>query len=245
METMDKKTNFEDERTEILNIRKSFPFYREYEDTFSQLTNEEAGQFISALLNYQFYGELPDFGENRVLSVSFYALKGGMDAAIERYIETVINNRENGKKSNGRPRRKQYEKTQTQVNPSEPSGLTLNPNEPNLTQVNPIRKDNKGNEREIKEEGGAGGQRPKSIPLASSEEAMRVNSQIKDPEAKKLFFKYLQQREETTGSKISKSELMHQLWDLEKLNIGTQIAAIQNAIDNGLTTIEIENEQSS
>lgn len=165
-----------EERCEILNNRKSFPFYREYENTFKELTNEEAGKLLTALMDYQFYGLIPDFSGDRILSVTFNAMKGGMDAAINQYVDTVLKNRVNGQKG-GRPQRVPQE-TQpnpvapnlTQVNPKNPDGYSETdwgpdgffktqpvnlkpsgpqwpPTEPNLTQVNPIREDKIGEDK--------------------------------------------------------------------------------------------------
>ncbi|MGL4546581.1 DUF6291 domain-containing protein [Eubacterium aggregans] len=117
-----------EERAELLEVRKQFPFYRSYKDVFTDLSNEESGTLLMALLEYQFSGIVPDFEQNRILSVCFKAMRGGLDAATDNYINQVIQNRKHGKLG-GRPRKTNLVNLETNLNHDEPQRTNLNPKE--------------------------------------------------------------------------------------------------------------------
>lgn len=76
---------------------KSVLIYLDNLPAIRELSNEEAGRMLLALLEYAESGALPDFSDNRLLRVLFNKLKNDHDRNEARYVDKCRKNRENAK----------------------------------------------------------------------------------------------------------------------------------------------------
>ena len=72
---------------------KSLLIYLDNEDMFAELTDEEAGRVIKALLHYSATGEIPVFDE-RAVRFAFSKLRKDVDRNSLRYAERCAKNKE-------------------------------------------------------------------------------------------------------------------------------------------------------
>jgi hypothetical protein len=106
----------------ILQNKKSFILYLDSADIFEQLTDQEAGKLIKAVLYYVHTGEKPELP--RLLNMAFIPIYQALHRDLEKWRNQVEANRKNGK-TGGRPPKKK-----TENNPKNPSGYFDNPKNP-------------------------------------------------------------------------------------------------------------------
>lgn len=99
--------------------KKSFIVYLDSLDVLDELTNDQAGQLLKAMRDYNKSAEVNLPG---LLKAVFIPFKNQFDRDAEKYEGIVLRNRENGK-SGGRPK-------ETQQNPVGSSGGEANPKKP-------------------------------------------------------------------------------------------------------------------
>ena len=112
----------------IIQNKKSFILYLDSADIFEQLTDQEAGKLIKAVLFYVHTGEKPKL--SRILNMAFTPIYQSLHRDLEKWRKQVEANRINGK-SGGRPKGKK-----TQKNPKNPSGYFNNPKNPDSVNDN-------------------------------------------------------------------------------------------------------------
>ena len=104
----------------------NFLFYESFAEMFELMpTDADKVEFIRALYQYGIYKQ--EVETSPLVAVALAGAKPNIDAANRRYEANV----ENGKKG-GRPK-----KSETQLNPTEPTETQLNPTEPNFNETNP------------------------------------------------------------------------------------------------------------
>ena len=96
--------------------KKSFYLYKEWEEIFTSLTNEQAGQFIKAIFSYCDKGE---YILDASLSLLFIPIRQQLDRDTAKWLSVVERNHRNGLKG-GRPKR----------NPKNPVGILGSQNNP-------------------------------------------------------------------------------------------------------------------
>jgi hypothetical protein len=95
--------------------KQGFVLYRNYQDTVKELTDEQAGRLLKAILAHVNGSELPALGDAERIAFSF--IKSQLAVDSKKYEQRCIANRENGKKG-GRPK-----KEKTENNPENPTGF--------------------------------------------------------------------------------------------------------------------------
>ena len=90
--------------------KNSFLMYLDYEEQFNLLSDEEIGQLMRAIINYEKTKEVPKL--TGMLKMAFSFIKTQLDRDREKYEKKCIKNKENGAKG-GRPK-KQKEKKETE-----------------------------------------------------------------------------------------------------------------------------------
>ena len=83
--------------------KNSFVFYTEYEQYFSMMTTEQAGEVLMSIFTYQTNGKTPLFSDG-MQNMLFRLIKNQLDRDNEKWEETVAKRSENGKKG-GRPKK--------------------------------------------------------------------------------------------------------------------------------------------
>ena len=78
--------------------KKSFLIYYDQQEVIDKLKDEEAGRIFKDLFRYGSQNIVPDYGDNRLMSVVFLVLKIAIDRDAEKYEATCKKNRENSKK---------------------------------------------------------------------------------------------------------------------------------------------------
>lgn len=101
--------------------KKSFLLYKDQEEIFTSLNNEQAGLLIKSIFRYCNCGELPT---DPIIKLIFISIKQTLIRDQEKWESIAERNRENGLKG-GRP---SLDKNPEE--PKEPSGLSGNPEEP-------------------------------------------------------------------------------------------------------------------
>lgn len=75
----------------------SFVFYTEWDEYFTDLSNEEIGEMMRAILNYKKTGEVPSFSD-RSLKFVFNLIKNQLDRDAEKWEETKNKRSDAGKR---------------------------------------------------------------------------------------------------------------------------------------------------
>lgn len=88
----------------------SFLIYLDYEEQFNLLKDEELGQLMRAVMQYEKTGEVPQL--EGMLKMAFSFIKTRLDKDREKYKNKCEQNKQNGAKG-GRPK-KQMQKEETQ-----------------------------------------------------------------------------------------------------------------------------------
>jgi hypothetical protein len=83
------------------NEKNSFLIYLDYEEHFNLMTNEQLGQLIRAIIEYEKTRVVPKL--EGIVKMAFSFIKAQLDRDREKYEEKCSKNRENGKKG-GRPK---------------------------------------------------------------------------------------------------------------------------------------------
>ncbi|MDO4490512.1 MAG: DUF6291 domain-containing protein [Lachnospiraceae bacterium] len=124
--------------------RTSFVFNLTNSSDFDDMTTEELGQILEALIRFARTGEEQIDTSDRFIKSVFRSQVMAIKANWEKYDETVARNRANGSKG-GRPRKSapaesqtepveasgcQTEPVETEVNPEKPSGFYPKPKKP-------------------------------------------------------------------------------------------------------------------
>lgn len=104
--------------------RESFLMYLSFEELLMRLTPDELRLMMLAIFRYHRGGELPNFGDNRVLDMCWQSLKSDFDRDAEKYNAVCERNRRNGMRG-GRPKNQENPKNplgfnETQENPEKP-----------------------------------------------------------------------------------------------------------------------------
>ena len=90
--------------------KNSFLIYLDYEEQFNLLSNEELGQLMRAIMQYEKTGKEAEL--NGMLKMAFSFIKTQLDKDREKYNEVCEKNKRNGAKG-GRPKKDSpKEKTQ-------------------------------------------------------------------------------------------------------------------------------------
>ena len=95
------------------DVKKGFILYLDYEEHINLLTDEQLGQLIRAIFEYEKTRETPEL--DGIIKMAFSFIKAQLDRDREKYERKVQKNRENGAKG-GRPRKveNQMENKETQ-----------------------------------------------------------------------------------------------------------------------------------
>lgn len=101
--------------------RKSFVFYKDWDDAIKGLPNDIRLELYDAIMEYAFIGKVE--GLKPMVNIAFNFIKTSMDRDAEKYLSVIERNKNNGAKG-GRP------KNGNPQNPSKPSGLSNNPKKP-------------------------------------------------------------------------------------------------------------------
>ncbi len=88
----------------MLNGKKSFLIYLDYEQHFAQMTHEQVGELIMGLLAYSKTSAVPRFNDG-IVSMAFSFIKSQIDRDDDAYRRKCEINQENGKQG-GRPKKK-------------------------------------------------------------------------------------------------------------------------------------------
>lgn len=86
--------------------KKSFILYHSYMETFSELTDEEAGQLIKAIFNHEVHGETIDM--DRIVKMAYLPIKSNLERDKAEY-ENVCEKRKAAGRLGGRPRKQETE----------------------------------------------------------------------------------------------------------------------------------------
>ena len=79
-----------------MSDKNSFVLYEDYEELFDRLSDEEAGQLIKAIFDYERSGELPDLP--RLLEFIMLPIKNTLDRDSDKYDKIVEKRRKAGAK---------------------------------------------------------------------------------------------------------------------------------------------------
>ena len=121
-----------DIRQDILNNRKSFLFYFDWDKYVQKMTDEQAGILLKAILDLAIRGVYPDFSSDLALELSFIGIGDTIVRDTDKYVEKCKRNRENGA-NGGRPK-----KEEPTDNPEKPNGSF---GFPEKTEQNPEKPD--------------------------------------------------------------------------------------------------------
>lgn len=91
-----------DIRQDILNNRKSFLFYFDWDKYVQKMDDAQAGRLLKAILALALRGEHPDFSDDLALELSFIGIGDTIVRDTEKYVDKCRKNRENGA-NGGRP----------------------------------------------------------------------------------------------------------------------------------------------
>lgn len=84
--------------------KKSFLMYLDYEEQFALLTDEQLGQLLRAVMEYEKTQIVPEL--DGIVKMAFSFIKAQLDRDREKYEDRCAKNKENGKKG-GRPKQNQ------------------------------------------------------------------------------------------------------------------------------------------
>ena len=87
--------------------KNSFIIYIDYEEQFNLLTDEESGQLLKAIIQYEKTRIIPKL--NGAVNMAFSFIKNQLDRDREKYQNKCEKNRKNGVMG-GRPKKKKEEK---------------------------------------------------------------------------------------------------------------------------------------
>lgn len=121
-----------DIRQDILNNRKTFLFYFDWDKYVQKMTDEQAGILLKAILDLAIRGVYPDFSSDLALELSFIGIGDTIVRDTDKYVEKCKKNRENGA-NGGRPK-----KEEPTDNPKKPNGYF---GFPEKTEQNPEKPD--------------------------------------------------------------------------------------------------------
>jgi hypothetical protein len=99
--------------------KKGFVLYADNIDSFTELTDEEAGQLIKHVFKY--VNDENPVAPNQAVKLSFISIKRQLKKDLQKYYKTCERNKINGSKG-GRPK--------NPTEPKKPTGLNGNPTEP-------------------------------------------------------------------------------------------------------------------
>ena len=84
--------------------KKSFLMYLDYEEQFALLTDEQLGQLLRTVMEYERTQIVPEL--DGIVKMAFSFIKAQLDRDREKYEDRCAKNKENGKKG-GRPKQNQ------------------------------------------------------------------------------------------------------------------------------------------
>lgn len=82
--------------------KKSLILYYEYEKQFALLSDSQLGRLIRSMLDFEIYGEVPDFSDDPALEMTFSFISAQLERDKSKYEQKCAVNAANGKKG-GRP----------------------------------------------------------------------------------------------------------------------------------------------
>ena len=91
--------------------KKSFLIYLDYEEHFKLMSDEQLGQLIRAIIEYEKNKEVPRL--DGMVKMAFSFIKAQLDRDREKYEEKCAKNKENGAKG-GRPKKNQMVNEKTE-----------------------------------------------------------------------------------------------------------------------------------
>lgn len=109
-------------------MKSSFLIYLSYEEQFNLLSDEELGQLMRAIMQYEKTGEVPKL--EGMLKMAFSFIKSQLDKDNEKYNEVCERNKRNGALG-GRPKKDDKENP---VGFKETERFFKNPTKPRETQ---------------------------------------------------------------------------------------------------------------
>lgn len=89
----------------------SFLMYLDYEEHFKLMTDEQLGQLLRAIMEYEKTREVPQL--DGMVKMAFSFIKAQLDRDREKYEEKCAKNKENGKLG-GRPKKNQTDIEKTE-----------------------------------------------------------------------------------------------------------------------------------
>lgn len=84
--------------------KNSFLMYLDYEEQFNLLTDEQVGQLMRAIMQYEKTGNIPEL--DGMLKIAFSFIKAQLDRDREKYNKKCEKNKENGRRG-GRPKKEE------------------------------------------------------------------------------------------------------------------------------------------
>ena len=105
-------------------MKETLMIHRDHEEIIEELSDQQAGMLLKAIVRYAFEDEIPETDDQSV-GIAFIMLRKFIDKMNDKYEKKCSVNRENGSKG-GRPKK-------TEENPTKPNGYFENPNEANKT----------------------------------------------------------------------------------------------------------------
>ena len=89
----------------------SFLMYLDYEEHFKLMTDEQLGQLLRAIMEYEKTRQVPQL--DGMVKMAFSFIKAQRDRDREKYEEKCAKNKENGKRG-GRPKKNQTDIEKTE-----------------------------------------------------------------------------------------------------------------------------------
>jgi hypothetical protein len=89
----------------------SFLMYLDYEEHFKLMTDEQLGQLLRAIMEYERTRQVPQL--DGMVKMAFSFIKAQLDRDREKYEEKCAKNKENGKRG-GRPKKNQTDIEKTE-----------------------------------------------------------------------------------------------------------------------------------
>jgi hypothetical protein len=89
----------------------SFLMYLDYEEHFKLMTDEQLGQLLRAIMEYEKTRQVPQL--DGMVKMAFSFIKAQLDRDREKYEEKCAKNKENGKRG-GRPKKNQTDIEKTE-----------------------------------------------------------------------------------------------------------------------------------
>lgn len=173
--------------------KKSFLIYLDYEEQFNLLTDEQIGQLMRAIMEYEKTGNEPVL--DGMLKMAFSFIKTQLDRDREKYNKKCEKNKQNGAKG-GRPKKKQEDnKKPNGFNKSE--GLKQKPKKADKEDEED-KEDDKDNEEELKKKN-----KKKKFQKPTVEEIQNYCYERKNNVNVQQFYNYY----ESNGWKVGKNPM--------------------------------------